>query len=55
MENITEDDYNAFIEVRNSGEVNMFDLVGVANLALLEKETVKIIIKNFDELEKKYK
>ena len=54
MENITQEDFNDFIEVRDSGKVNMFDIKSVAYLSGLDTDIIKTIIENFDELHVKY-
>jgi len=54
MENITKEDFKDFIEVRDSGRVNMFDINGVSSLSGLDKDTIKTILAYFDELLEKY-
>ena len=56
MGNITQEDFNAYEEVRQSGETNMFDTPRVAELTdnFLTIDQVATIISHYDELNKKY-
>ena len=47
-------DFVKYLDVRDSGVTNMFDLRNVTALTGLSKEKIIFIIKNFDELEEKY-
>ena len=54
IDEISQQDYDDFIEVRDSGRTNMFNTTNVSFLSGLTKEQVRCIIANFDELTKKY-
>ena len=47
-------DFVKYLDCRDSGVTNMFDLRNVTALTGLSKEQIMYIIKNFDKLEKKY-
>ena len=47
-------DFVKYLDVRDSGVTNMFDLRNVTALTGLSKEQIIYIIKNFDKLEEKY-
>jgi hypothetical protein len=47
-------DFIKYLDVRDSGVTNMFDLRNVTALTGLSKEQIIYIMKNFSELEKKY-
>ncbi len=47
-------DFVKYLDVRDSGVTNMFDLRNVTALTGLSKEQIMYIIKNFSELEEKY-
>jgi hypothetical protein len=47
---ISEEDYRAFITVRESGVTNMLDVHTVSRLSDLSVEKVRYIIKHFDAL-----
>jgi len=47
-------DFVKYLDVRDSGVTNMFDLRNVTALTGLSKEQIMYIMKNFSELEKKY-
>ena len=53
---LTEEQFSAFEEVRQSGETNMFDTPRVAELTddFLTKDQVSTIISHYDELNEKY-
>tara|TARA_R100000808_G_C2143901_1_gene151688 strand:+ start:2292 stop:2474 length:183 start_codon:yes stop_codon:yes gene_type:complete len=50
---ITESMFNQFVEVRDSGEYNMFDPAARAETSLSKEEWV-CIIKHFETLEEKF-
>ena len=56
MNEITEDQFSAFEEVRASGETNMFDTIKVAELTdgFLDRKQIVAIISSYDKLDKKY-
>ena len=47
-------DFVKYLDVRDSGVTNMFDLRNVTALTGLSKEQIMYIMKNFDKLEEKY-
>ena len=47
-------DFVRYLDCRDSGVTNMFDLRNVTAITGLSKEQIMYIIKNFDKLEKKY-
>ena len=47
-------DFIKYLDCRDSGVTNMFDLRNVTALTGLSKEQIIYIMKNFSELEKKY-
>ena len=47
-------DFIKYLDCRDSGVTNMFDLRNVTALTGLSKEQIIYIIKNFDKLEEKY-
>ena len=47
-------DFVRYLDCRDSGVTNMFDVRNVTALTGLSKEQIVYIIKNFDKLEKKY-
>jgi len=54
MMKITEKDVQAYEDVRQSGETNMFDVTTVSILSGLSKEKILIIMKDYSDLIKKY-
>ena len=51
---ITKDQFEAYVRVQNSGVTNMFDLKNVKALTGLSKEQIIAIMKQYNELTKKY-
>ena len=47
-------DFVKYLDVRDSGVTNMFNLRNVTALTGLSKEQIMYIMKNFSELEEKY-
>ena len=47
-------DFVKYLDVRDSGVTNMFDLRNVTALTGLSKEQIIYIMENFSELEEKY-
>ena len=47
-------DFIKFLDCRDSGVTNMFDLRNVTAITGLSKEQIMYIMKNFSELEEKY-
>ena len=54
MEKITEEQFEAYEDVRVSGVTNMFDVKTVGELSGLEKEVIITIMKSYGELKEKY-
>ena len=54
MEKITEEQFEAYEDVRQSGVTNMFDVKYVMELSGLEKEDIMTIMKSYGELKEKY-
>ena len=54
MEKITQEQFEAYEDVRVSGITNMFDVKTVGQLSGLEKEEIMSIMKNYGELKDKY-
>jgi len=52
--NITQDDFDAYEDVRESGVTNMFDVSVVSDYSGLNKEQIMAIMKNYSELSDKY-
>ena len=47
-------DFIKYLDCRDSGVTNMFDVTTVKTITGLSKEKIMYIIKNFDKLEEKY-
>ena len=54
MDSITKEDFEAFVEVRDSGRTNMMMIRNVAALSGLDEGTAMGILCNFDALAKKF-
>jgi ABC-type taurine transport system substrate-binding protein len=54
MEKITEEQFEAYKDVQESGVTNMFDVKTVSQLSGLEKEDIMTIMKSYGELSDKY-
>ena len=54
MEKITEEQFEAYKDVQQSGVTNMFDVKTVGELSGLEKEDIMTIMKSYGELSDKY-
>ena len=54
MEEITKEQFEAYVDVQESGVTNMFDVKTVGELSGLEKEEIKTIMKSYGELKEKY-
>jgi hypothetical protein len=55
MENITQEQFKAYESVRRSGVANMFDVRVVSDLSGLCRNTILLIMKNYEELKEKFK
>ena len=54
MTEITQEQFEAYEDVRVSGVTNMFDVKTVGELSGLEKEEIMTIMKSYGELKEKY-
>ena len=54
MEEITKEQFEAYVNVQMSGVTNMFDVQMVSGLSGLEKEQILTIMQHYGELEEKY-
>ena len=54
MEKITQEQFEAYEDVRESGVTNRFDVKTVGQLSGLEKEEIMTIMKSYSELKEKY-
>ena len=54
MEKITREDFEAYVDVQESGVTNMFNAKLVGELSGLEKEQIMTIMTNYGELKDKY-
>ena len=52
--NITQDQFDAYEDVRESGVTNMFDWRTVSDYSGLNKQDIMTIMQNYGELSKKY-
>ena len=54
MEEITQEQFEAYVYVQKSGVTNMFDVKTVGQLSGLEKEEIITIMQTYGELKEKY-
>ena len=54
MGKITKEQFEAYVDVQESGVTNMFDVRTVGDLSGLEKEEILTIMQNYGELKDKY-
>ena len=54
MTEISREQFEAYVDVQESGVTNMFDIRTVGNLSGLEKEEIMTIMKSYGELKEKY-
>ena len=54
MEKITQEQFEAYVDVQKSGVTNMFDVKTVGELSGLEKEEIITIMTNYGQLKEKY-
>ena len=52
--NITQDEFDAYEDVRQSGVTNMFDVSTVSDYSGLSRQQIMTIMKNYSELHEKY-
>ena len=53
MTEITKEQFEAYVDVQESGVTNMFDVKTVSELSGLEKEEIMTIMKSYGELKEK--
>ena len=54
MTEITQEQFEAYVDVQESGVTNMFDVKTVSQLSGLEKEEIMTIMECYSELKEKY-
>ena len=54
MTEITQEQFEAYVDVQESGVTNMWDVKTVGELSGLEKEEIMTIMKSYGELKEKY-
>ena len=54
MTEISREQFEAYVDVQESGVTNMFDVRTVGDLSGLEKEEIMTIMKSYSELKEKY-
>ena len=54
MENITKDQFEAYVDVQMSGITNMMDVKTVSELSGLERQEIITIMRNYNKLQEKY-
>ena len=54
MTEITKEQFEAYVDVQESGVTNMFDVRTVGDLSGLEKEQIITIMQSYGELKDKY-
>ena len=54
MTEITQEQFEAYVDVQESGVTNMWDVKTVGELSGLEKEVIMTIMKSYGELKDKY-
>ena len=54
MINITQEDFNAYVSVQESGVTNMFNVSVVSDYSGLRKDQIMEIMKNYADLHDKY-
>ena len=54
MNEITKEQFEAYVDVQESGVTNMFDVRTVGQLSGLEKEQILTIMQSYGELQDKY-
>ena len=54
MTEITKEQFEAYVDVQESGVTNMFDVKTVGQLSGLEKEQIMTIMQSYGELKEKY-
>ena len=54
MENITQDEFDAYEDVRESGVTNMFNVSVVSDYSGLSRQQIMAIMSNYKTLHEKY-
>tara|TARA_R110001632_G_scaffold219194_1_gene348630 strand:- start:383 stop:553 length:171 start_codon:yes stop_codon:yes gene_type:complete len=54
MTEISREQFEAYVDVQESGVTNMFDVKTVGQLSGLEREEIMTIMKGYSELKEKY-
>ena len=54
MTEISREQFEAYIDVQESGVTNMFDVRTVSDLSGLDKQEIMTIMKSYGELKEKY-
>ena len=54
MTEISREQFEAYVDVQESGVTNMFDVKTVSQLSGLEKEEIMTIMQSYGELKEKY-
>ena len=54
MTEISREQFEAYVDVQESGVTNMFDVRTVGEVSGLEKEEIMTIMKSYGELKEKY-
>ena len=54
MTEISREQFEAYVDVQESGVTNMFDVKTVGDLSGLEKEEIMTIMQSYGELKEKY-
>ena len=54
MTEITQEQFEAYVDVQMSGVTNMFDVQMVSGLTGLEREQIMTIMQSYGELKEKY-
>ena len=54
MTEISKEQFEAYVDVQESGVTNMFDVRTVSDLSGLDKEQIMTIMKSYGELKEKY-
>ena len=54
MTEITQEQFEAYVDVQESGVTNMFDVRTVSDLSGLDKQEIMTIMQSYGELEEKY-
>ena len=54
MEKITQEQFEAYVDVQMSGVTNMFDVKTVGELSGLNQEQIMAIMANYNQLKEKY-